>query len=314
MNQNMTIDACSNIREWFEMFEHKEAYAIILLVFSLITILLNLSLIISFIATKQVTQNTSNILIFALSWNDLIAGAVSMPLTANFLLDFNSDDHCIKAKLIFMLSSKEQFSLLMNFLLALDRYLHMNPDIQARSSRIQKILKAPSIYYIIVITVITSNIISTFAALQFHKEGTFMLNFTFTGFLLTQLVVVACLYTKGYLRIRKFADNNPVYSEPAGSTPAYVRKLYKTVLVLVSLALVQYVPFCVISVLLSIHDNPTKLKSNPVFAYCFDIGILSTNAGCFTNCLAILYFNDRAKNWIFKKSGCRDKVQQQREN
>ena len=308
----MTTHTCNSIREWLEMFAHKEAYAIILLIVSPITTLLNLTLIISFIATKQVTQNTSNILIFVLSWYDLIAGAVSMPLTANIFLDFNSDDSCIKVQLLFILSSKESFSLLMNFLLALDRYLHMNPDIQARPSRLQKILNTPSIYFVIVLTVITSNVISVIAAFQFYEKSTLIANFTFTGLLLMQLVVVACLYTKGYLRIRKFADSSPVYSQPMGSTPDYVRKLYKTVLVILSLAFIQYVPFCVISILLAVHSNATQLISNPVFAYSFEIATLSTNAGCFTNCLAILHFNDRAKNWIFKKSGCRGRFQQHR--
>ena len=299
---NLTTDTCNGIRRWYGQFAHKEAYAAILLAFSPITILLNLSLIISFIATRQVTQNATNILIFALSFCDLTSGALFMPLRANTLLDLNAEDFCIKSKILIMLSSNGQSSLILTFLIALDRYLHMNPDITTRPSKIMKILKPPNIYYVLATTFFVTNTLSAAVAFKFLDMEIFLLASIFTIILSIQLVFITCLYAKGYLRIRKFADNNPVYDEPMGSTPDYVRRLYKTVLVIVSLALLQHVPYCITVVIGAVHYDPVHVNSNAAFSYFLDFALLSTHAGCFTNCLAILYFNTRAKNWLLTKT------------
>ena len=94
----MTTDTCTSIREWHNMFVHKKPYAVTLVILSPITILFNLSLIVSFTGTKQVTQNTSNILIYVISLYDLAAGAFTMPLTAGILLNTDASDICIKSK------------------------------------------------------------------------------------------------------------------------------------------------------------------------------------------------------------------------
>ena len=310
---NLTTDTCRSFRTWYGLFVHKQTYAAILLAFSPITILFNLSLIISFIATRQVTQNTSNILIFALSFCDLTSGTIFMPLRANTLLNLNAGDFCIKAKLLVMLSSNGQSSLILTSLIALDRYLHMNPDITNRPSRIRKILKRPNIYFVLAITFIVTNTFSAVLAFTFHDSEISLFASIFTIMQSIQLVLVACLYAKGYLRIRKFADNNPVYNEPMGSTPDYVRKLYKTVLVIVALALIQHVPYCIVSIVLTAQHSPTQLSSHPVFSYFNDFATLSMHAGCFTNCLAILYFNTQARTWIFKNTGIQKAFQRCKE-
>ena len=284
------------------MFVHKEPYAATLLAISPITILLNLSLIISFIATKQVTQNTSNILIFALNLYDLSAGMFTMPLTANVLLDKDANDTCIKSKLLIILSCNGQSSIFLTVLLALDRYLHMNPDINDHPSRLKTILKTPNIYVVLAGILITTNAVSAIISFQLYKQLTVSIATSVAGIFSILLTILVCLYIRGYLRIRKFADNSPVYNEPMGSTPDYVRRLYKTVLVVVSLALIQHFPYCVAGIIIALHHDPIKLSSDPVFALFFDFATLSTHAGCFTNCLAILYFNNRAKGWIISKT------------
>ena len=296
------------------MFVHKEPYAATLLAFSPITILLNLSLIISFIATKQVTQNTSNILIFALNLYDLTAGMFTMPLTANVLLSNDSSDTCIKSKLLIILSCNGQSSIFLTVLLALDRYLHMNPDIHSRPSKMKKALKTPNVYVVLAGILITTNAVSAIIAFELYRQLTVSIATSVAGIFSILLTILVCLYIRGYLRIRKFADNNPVYNEPMGSTPDYVRKLYKTVLVIVALALIQHAPYCVAGLIIALHHNPTQLSYGPVFAYFFDFATLSTHAGCFTNCLAILYFNTQAKNWIISKTKIQWILQKCRKN
>ena len=229
------------------------------------------------------------------------------PLTANVLLNKDASNTCIKAKLLTMFTGNGQSSFYLTMLLALDRYLHMNPDIHHRPSRITKILKTPNIYVVVVAIFITANAISAVIAFVLHKEYTISIATSFTSTISILLILLACFYVRGYLRIRKFADNNPVYDESTGSartTPDYVRKLYKTVLAILSLAFIQHVPYCIISIIAALHHDPVKLSFNPTFAYFFDFATLSSHAGCFTNCVAILYFNNRAKNWILDITGC----------
>ena len=183
----------------------------------------------------------------------------------------------------------------------------MNPDIHNRPSRITMILKTPNIYAIVVAIFIIANVISALIAFVLYKEYTISIATSFTGTFSILLILLACLYIKGYLRIRKFVDNNPVYSESTGSaraTPDYLRRLYKTVLVIIFLAFIQHVPYCIISIITALHHDPVQLSSNPTFAYFFDFATLSIHVGCFTNCVAILHFNSRAKNWILNKTGC----------
>ena len=310
----MLLDKCTAVAYWLKMYKHQVLYAILLSTFTPITIILNLSLIASFIATRQVTQNTSNILIFALSFFDLTIGVVSMPLTANVLLHLNEDDTCAKSKVLIIFSSSGQASMILTAFLALDRYLHMNPNIQNRPSRIKKILKAPNIYYVLAIVFISTNALSFTLAFQLNKKLTSTVSSISTILLSMQLIFTSSFYIKGYLRIRKFADNNPVYNEPMGSAPDYVRKLYKTVLVIVALAFVQHVPYCIAAIIAALHYDPGELSSDPVFAYFFDLASLSAYAGSFTNCMAILHFNIRAKNWIFHKIGLRKAPQQGRQS
>ena len=299
----MVEDGCSSITDLYKMFAHKIPYVVILLVFSPITILLNLSLIVSFIATKQVTQNTSNILIFVLSLYDLTNGAIGMPLLSRILLDINTKDTCVKSKILIILSSSTQSAIFLTVLLALDRYLHMNPDIRAHPSKIMKVFKKPNIYFILAAMFIITSSLSAIIAFLLYETFTVSTSASVTSAFVLLLLFIACLYTRGYLRIRKFADNSPVYNEPIGSTPDYIRKLYKTVLVIVSLTFIQYVPYCIVSIVLAAQHSPTQLGSNPVFSYFYDFATLSMHAGCFTNCLAILYFNTQARTWILKKIG-----------
>ena len=95
---------CIDLISIVQAIAHKVPFASILIVFSCLTVLLNSILLISFVATRQVTQNTSNILIFFISLSDLATGLIFMPIKANILLDTTSEDICIKLT-IFLIGS-----------------------------------------------------------------------------------------------------------------------------------------------------------------------------------------------------------------
>ena len=301
------MDKCTIVYSWSKGFQHNTTYVAILLTISSISVLLNLTLIISFIATRQVTKNTSNILIFVVSISDLATGAVTMPLTASLLLNVNTEDFCTKSKVLLIAIANSHFSVVLTVLLAMDRYLHMNPNIlNNHGSRIKNIFKIPNIYYMMIIIFIF--LLSAFTILLFDINTTLkrVIVLFFVYIIAVNMLIIVCLYTRGYLRIRKFTDNNPVYNESGGSThttPDYVRRLYKTVLVLILLAFFQYVPLCVVQIIAQILLKRNVNGFPTIFSYFFEFASLSSNAGCFTNCVAVLYFNNQAKNWILTKLG-----------
>ena len=277
-----------------------------MLTFSPIAILFNITLLASFIATKQSTQNTSNILICALSISDLINGAFSMPFIASILLNMTSDDICIKLRIWFCFASNGYYSVFLTTLLAMDRYLHMNPDIRNRRSRMRKIFEKRNICNLIVFTATISLSFFVLGALNINSSLTSLITGTFIILSSVCILIITILYVRGYLRIRKFTDNSPVYNQPIGSTnttPDYVRRLYKTVFVLVSLATFQHVPLCLVYTVSVILLSFNKLKDNATLPYFFEVSSLSSNAGSFINCVAILYFNKQARKWVLARIG-----------
>ena len=126
-NYTATGNYCTTLSQITEYFAHKVIYAAFLLTFSSITVFGNIILIVSLIATQQVTQNTSNILIFVLRFSDLTIGAICMPLKSGIFLNLAASDLCMKFKMLQLLNAFEHFSVVLTMLLAIDRYLHMNP-------------------------------------------------------------------------------------------------------------------------------------------------------------------------------------------
>ena len=305
LGNNHTTDFYNCIA-WYKMVEvihHKVLHAAILLTFSPIAILLNLILIVSFVATRQVTQNTSNFLIFVTCFSDLTVGAIIMPFKATILLNTTGDDVCMKTNVLTLLSAFEHYSIALTVLIAVDRYLHMNPSIQSRPSKLRKLLKKPKIYYLTVLVFFIYISLLAFKAFFHFQVVKNLVNTLLLSLLSIHIIIITFLYARGYLRIRKFTDSNPVYCDNDGSsasTPDYVRRLYKTVLVLILLALFQYVPNCLTWITFASLLFVKRYDTLSKVAYFIEISSLLMQAGCITNSLAVLYFNKQARHWISK--------------
>ena len=296
-----------------QFFPHRIPFASVVIAFSPIVVFSNLFLIASFIATRQVTQNTSNLIIFLISLCDLTSGVIFLPITANILLDINAKDVCLKSEIFTFLCALINVSTLLTVFLGIDRYLHMNPDIRNRQSRIKKIFKTPCIYYLIGFLVTFLMAYFAFAAFYIHGNAFIdIASFFLTSLVTTAITITACLYTKGYLRIRNFTDSNPVYCNSGGSSerPEYVRSLYKTVMVLVCLVCIHYLPLSIISIVAAILKYSKISFDGNLFAYFYEFAVLLVYASWFTNSFAILYFNKKAKNWIISKLRLKHAVNQ----
>ena len=296
---------CSFIWYLEKYMPHKVAIASMSIALCPIVVVLNLTLIVSFVTTRQVTQNTSNILIFFVSLCDLASGIIFLPLTANMFLNFTANDVCIKAKAFMISTVFNETSQILTILIAFDRYLHMNPDLRSRQSKITQIFKRPFIYYLVAIIFLLNFTFCTASALIQGKRDILDETLVLFPIFLTSICMLAttCLYMKGYQRIRRFTDNNPVYQENSASDghPSYVRNLYKTVLVLICLVCIHNLPYTIVSVIITILDYLNKTYDNNMAAYIYESSLPLLVAGKFTNCLAVLYFNKKAKCWIFNK-------------
>ena len=227
-----------------------------------------------------------------------------MPIKANILLDTTSEDICIKLTIFLIGSGLINFSAGLAVLIAIDRYLHMNPDLHNRQSLARKMFKRPYIFFVNLFVFVISETLSLISLFYRSQDRMWKSVMSFTSIILFAFLILTtvALYTRGYLRIRRVADNNPVYRE-SGETPEYVRSLYKTVLVLVLLVCIHSVPYFGLRLALVILFISKKPYNGLILKYASEVSILLFNAGCFTNAMAVLYFNKKAKYWIRSKMG-----------
>ena len=268
-----------------------------------IIVILNVLLIVAMIVTKQATQNTSNFLIICLSVSDLISGAISLPLLAYVLLSINSEIGCnLPNALAITGSCFGNFSAIITVLTAVDRYLHMNPNIRHRPSVLNKIFKLPNVICLVaMVLMLTLSFSIIVIFIDMNLETMAFLGILSVCGTIIYFLSVTCLYVRGYKRISTFTDNNPVYHE-AGQQPKYVKSLYKTVFVLVLLACATYLPYSLINgitVMLTII-NASYAQNTALTCFVEIVQLILFSSG-FTNCLVVFHYNKKIKRWIFKK-------------
>ena len=301
------MESCGYLLEF-----HQNTFPIVLTItgvcnaiFSPITVCLNAFLMASFVATKQVNLNTTNFLIMLLCLSDLINGAVSMPLLASILLSDHGMTRCFRfaiVRLTFYLFSFTSATI--TVLIAIDRYLNMDPHLE-RHSWLHKAFQKPNIYYLLAFV---ATILLSFSLVNMmigrEQPLIFGLLIMANVILITSAVsVVATLYVKGYIRIRKFTEASPIYRERNGNAtrPQYVRNLYRSVLVLVSVMMLIYVPLCIATIALMID---AFIGSDNINQVTYSIHVSTTLLlciNCTINVLVIFWFNNDAKQWAQSK-------------
>ena len=276
-----------------------------------LTVVLNALLMTSFIATKQVYLNATNFLIMCLCLSDLLTGVVALPLMAYAGLDNSSTKNCM----VVITGQVTSFffpvlSGSITLLIAIDRYLNMNPNLDRRS-RCYKIFQRPYVYCLLAfltLTILALSLAGRFMLLtkKLEPNDLVLVSLGNVVLLLLAIYVIAALYIKGYLRIRKFTEASPIYRERSGNAarPQYVRNLYRSVFVLVILMLFIYVPICVAQIAISIYFlTGTQIHHFAIYL-CYSIIGLMMFLNCIVNSLVILWFNKTAKQWVLSKIKC----------
>ena len=129
----------------------------------------------------------------------------------------------------------------------------------------------------------------------------------FTGlFAIVMLVILpifVTIYARGYLRIRRFVAENPVYQNrgeaDSNESPEYLKELFKTVLLLVIVIVISYVPMIATTlaatILSIVKHTDLKTTNYLIFAHTASIFLF---ANSFLNALIILYRNKKSKKWL----------------
>eukprot|EP00794_Sanderia_malayensis_P015218 gene15218-16791_t len=290
-----------------------------------VTVIINSTLIASFIATKQINLNTTNFLIFITSIVDLVQGAVGLPLISATALDVSSKTVRDKTSTIkiepWQISGMViSFTLahltdLLTVLIAFDRYVHMNPDLGRTAPRLEKWLQKPHLYYLIAATGVFA-ILFTSVNLSFpvgDRISYAAVAIAGSQTLYLVLIVTTCLYARLYWRIRKYVNKSPLYKTASTTMeqdaknqtgkeeiPAYVHELFKTVLLIIVAFLVVYFPLCVVGPVIFAYQV-SKVTPPTSLAMAFNVATVLSCTVFSVNASIVLYRNETARKWLFKQ-------------
>ena len=272
-----------------------------------ITILINSLLIKAFIATKQVWLNTTNFLIVCLSISDIISALIPMVLTAVWFYDPHAEYGCIFENLTLSLAAYlYTCSSTLTILIAVDRYIHMNPDIEKRS-KLLKLFDRPNIYVVVVVLLLLT-MPGSFLFFVFSNSEQSVIGYLHIGmaaFDVLVLSIVSILYIRAYARIRNFTDDNPVYSSNRSTArPQYVRNLFKSVLQLIVSQLAMTAPATIAHfAMAAVFHLKVSKKRNILYIYKYVCFAVAYSYGII-NCCIIFYHNEKAKRWVFQRLSC----------
>ena len=271
-----------------------------------VIITINVALIVSFFATKQSMQNTSNLLIICLSISDCLIGAVVMPVLIIESLWFDTEKHSSIVRVYFSLNYVfGGISFSMTMLLAIDRYIHMNPNILENESKIGNLFKRPRIYFLIFAccAFFTTTSLSLYFLVKTNPKITAYYAGSMAILLLILMPILVTMYTRGYLRIRRFVAENPVYQNrgeaDSNESPEYLEELFKTVLLLIIVTMISYLPNLALNasgaVLTFLNHSYISSTTFLIIAHLAYILVFSNS---FLNALIILYRNEKSRKWL----------------
>eukprot|EP00112_Aurelia_sp_Birch-Aquarium-sp1_P009737 Seg2116.5 transcript_id=Seg2116.5/GoldUCD/mRNA.D3Y31 product="hypothetical protein" protein_id=Seg2116.5/GoldUCD/D3Y31 len=186
-------------------------------------------------------------------------------------------------------------------LLAMDRYMHMNPNMN-KESKLRKIFTKPYLYFVLFLGFTQPPCGAVIIYYMYVPENVFSMGILYLYgnlFNIFAITFIAGMYGKGYTRVRRFADDNPVYRNENGTTnrPEYVRKLFKSVLILTVAMFFTYLPVTIGNTVLGVFMIQGKFLPAQLILY-IDFSYAFVFANCTMNCIVVFHHNDVARQWI----------------
>ena len=275
--------------------------------FSLASTAFNIILIASFVGTKQINKNTTNFLIFITSANDLLLGCLSLPIIA---IGIYVHDLCsLFMKGFLALSTLGMYSALLTTQVALDRYLHMDPNVLNTSKwrkRFKKCFQKPQIYACLLFSAIIAILYAWYIYKRMNavNELQSILRLIEVVVGITGLSFLAGLYLKGYYGIKSHVTESCVHSNETSidliHRVRYLQNLSKTVLLLVLAMLLTYVPFCIANGIQAVTKLVKGYSATKWFMLFYTLSYLLMCSNGIFNSIIVLYRNKEAKRWLFQ--------------
>ena len=187
--------------------------------------------------------------------------------------------------------------------MAIDRFLHMRPRV-AGQSRIEKLLQLPHIYILLFPCVALSIAVGLCYVIDANKFFQVASNYitVTSAFVIISLIVI--LNTLGYLKLDRFAENNPVHQDENGSysRPTYLTNLYKTLLYLTAVCVLSHTPIALGHLAYAVRFTQGEDFEHMQTLHVYILtSYISMYVFFIIDACIILYYNESAKTWLKRK-------------
>ena len=305
--KNQTVDnegtRMCNIYNVFrnEKYWIAQSATIISITLCVFAFIANCVLAIALVRTKQIKPPT--LLIFCLSVVDMMVGlfmAVAIPFALSTKYNEGFDPTCLAtATLTFVTGFLTQLSSALTVLLAVQRYNHMRPN-PVQTSFLTKLFILPYVVPLVLVVILFS---LSFPMIHFmgahYKAQLHIYQLAFAIFYFGIILMVSCVYTKGYLRVTRFVDQSPIYQNNDGivARPLYVRRLFKTVLALLIILLFNHLPTTIGNILVSM-GTIFNIRNNTGARIVLSFAMPSILVGPCLHPIVVLRYNTEAMAWV----------------
>ena len=285
-------------------------------IMSFFTVLVNSLLIFSFSKTKQLT-NSTNVYIVFLSLSDcLLVGAVTLPLESILHIVYHDKDNCILSNFVLAFGT---FSVKLSgyfiLLVGLDRFMNIKTEFKEESCLLKKLRSKCGSIVLTCLCLFLSMVQGGIAPLT-NKYT--MPSICIGALDIIVVITVYTLYIRVYMRVRRHCAGSQLYKKDAGrvhvggentegvgmtgqksdKVPIYMKELTKTVLLILVIIAICYLPYVILSICKSSVGHH-KVSNTVHVLHVLALLVVYLNSGL--NACVILYRNEEARRYLSRK-------------
>ena len=283
---------------------------IVFAIASFFAVLMNSLLIFSFAKAKQFT-NSTNVYIIFLSLSDcLLIGAVTLPLGSILHIIYGDKANCILTNFALAFSNfSAKLSGYFTLLIGFDRFMKITTEFKEDNCLLKK-LKSKCGSIVLTFLCFASSVVQGGVALLSNKYVIISICVRIIDVI--AVITVYTLYIRVYLKVRRHYTGSVVYKkETTGglgtingkcySTPRYMKGLTETVLLILIIIAICYLPYLVLNIYLSCIDFHT-VPNTVHLLHTLTLLFVYMNSGL--NACVILYRNEEARKYLARKVLC----------
>lgn len=279
-------------------------------VLSSLAFITNGLLLAALVQTKQTKSPTMLIVYLAIvDMLHMASMAVTMPYSIATKYDENFDKDCIVTTIsTFVTGFLSILSPMMTTIVVIDRYNHMDPN--REETCLLKMLQRPySIAVAVGLIFFCIQYPAVFFIGAYFNVPMDVYRLIIAVIFAVLIVLVSFLYIRGYLKVRRFVDESSIYQNNAGVVcrPDYVRRLFKTVLLLLSVLMATFLPATLGNLLISVC-NILGIKNHFASSIVYHFTLPSVLIGPFLNPLILFRYNQEAWLWLRSFLRCKQAV------